>query len=292
MFEWDDLRAFIAVARTGKLGPAAERLGVDPATVRRRVVRLESALKATLVVRSSAGMTLTATGRQLLEIAVEAESAMEAAMRVTQPDAVSGIVRISTAEGFGSAVLAPALPDLAASRPGLRIELAAQTGFLSPARREVDMAITLSAPQGARLIVEPLTPYQLALYASAGYLERHGAPATLEALDGHQLVGYVDDLLFSAELRYLDEILPGLVPRLASSSITAQRAIVAADGGIGVLPCFLGAGLVRVLPEVAPLERRFWLSTHEEVHPTARGRAVRAWLLELVKTRRELLRPF
>jgi DNA-binding transcriptional LysR family regulator len=159
-------------------------------------------------------------------------------------------------------------------------------------RREVDMAISLTPPQDARLVVEPLTPYQLALYASAGYLTQNPAPRSLEALTGHQFVGYVDDLLFSTELRYLDEVRPGLLPRLTSSSINAQRAIVAAGGGIGVLPCFLSSGLERVLPDKVLLERRFWLSTHDEVHPTARGRAVRAWLIDLVERNRALLRPF
>jgi DNA-binding transcriptional LysR family regulator len=292
MFDWDDLRVFLAASRAGSLGAAGQRLSIDTATVGRRVARLESALKSTLLVRSPAGLQLTAAGAQLLQIALDAEAAMEAASRVTRPDVVAGTVRISTAEGFGGSVLAPALPALAAQRPGLRVELAAQTGFLSPSRREVDMAITLSAPDAARLIVEPLTAYQLALYAAPAYLERRPRPRVLEDLRDHQMVGYVDDLIFAPELRYLDEVLPGLTPTLASSSIQAQRAIVAGGGGVGVLPCFMADGLVRILPEAPPIERRFWLSTHRDVHDTARGRAVRAWLRQLVEDRRADLLPF
>jgi len=292
MFDWDDLRVFIAAARAGALGAAGQRLGVDTATVGRRVARLESALKSTLLVRSKSGLQLTAAGAQLLAIAIDAESAMEAAMRVTHPDVVAGTVRISAAEGFGSEVLAPALPALAAQRPGLRVELAAQANFLSPSRREVDMAITLSAAAGSRLIVEPLTSYQLALYAAPSYLARRAAPASVEDLRNHQIVGYVDDLIFTPELRYLDELLPGLAPHLASSSIQAQRAILNGGGGIGVLPCFLSDGLVRVLADEVLIERRFWLSTHQDVHATARMRAVRAWLVDLVAAQAPLLTPF
>src|SRR5215831_8224070 len=168
MFDWDDLRIFLAAARAGSLAAAGQRLGIDTATVGRRIARLETALKSTLLVRSRSGLQLTAAGAQLLETGVEAEGAMERAARVAHPDVVAGTVRISTAEGFGTAVIAPGLPALIAQRPGLRVELAAASGFLSPTRREVDMAITLGMPDAHRLTVEPLTDYQLALYAAPG----------------------------------------------------------------------------------------------------------------------------
>lgn len=292
MFDWDDLKVFLAAARGGSLAAAGKRLGIDTATVGRRVARLETALKSTLLTRSRSGLQLTAAGAQLFAIAQDVEAATTAAQRVTRPDLVTGTLRISTAEGFGSMILAPELPRLAAERPGLRVELAAQSGFLSPARREVDMAITLSAPDAARLVVEPLTAYQLALYGSPAYLAAHGAPASVEALRDHQIVGYVEDLIFTPELRYLDEVLPGLNPTLASSSIQAQRAIILAGGGIGVLPCFMAQGLQRVLPDAVLMERRFWLSTHREVHDTARGRALRRWLKALIETKAGLLTPY
>ena len=292
MFDWDDLKVFLVASRAGSLGVAAQRLGIDTATVGRRVGRLESALKATLLVRSTKGLQLTATGAQLQRFAIEAETAMEAAAHVTQADVVAGTVRISAAEGFGSAVLAPALPNLARSRPGLKIELAAHAGFLSPTRREVDMAITLSAPDSHRLVVEPLTTYQLGLYAAPHFLAENPPPPTVADLAGLQVVGYVDDLLYAPELRYMDEVLPGLVPTLASSSIQAQRAIVAAGGGIGVLPCFLAEGLVRVLADAVLIERRFWLSTHREIQGSARMRAVTAWLRQLVESERSRLSPY
>lgn len=291
MFDWDDVRIFIAAARSGSLGAAASRLGIDAATVGRRVARLESGLKSTLVIRSPSGLQLTAAGAQLLQVGLQAETAMDAAARVAQPDAIAGTVRISASEGFGGAVLAPALSELHTARPGLRIELAASSGFLSPSRREVDMAITLSAPDSARLIVETLTPYQLALYAAPVYLETHPRPERVEDLGDHSIVGYVDDLIYAPELRYLDEIRPGLTPHLASSSIRAQRDIIAGGGGLGVLPCFLADGLERVLPEVL-LERRFWLSTHRELHDTARLRAVRAWVRALSERNASRLSPY
>lgn len=290
MFDWNDVRVFIAVARAGSLGGAAGPLGMDAATVGRRVARLETALKATLIVRSSSGIQVTAAGAQLLQSGLEAELTMDAVARAARADTIAGTVRISAAEGFGGVILAPALARLHADRPGLRIELAASSGFLSPSRREVDMAITLSAPDAARLVVEPLTPYQLAVYAAPAYLQTREAPAHVDDLGDHDIVGYVDDLIYAPELRYLDEIKPGLRPHLASSSIRAQRDIIAGGGGIGVLPCFMAEGLERVLPGVL-LERRFWLSTHRDVHDTARLRAVRTWIRKLCTDHPERLSP-
>ena len=291
-FDWDDLRVFLAAARGGSLASGGQSLGIDTATVGRRVARLESSLKSTLFVRSRTGLRLTAIGAELLDIAIKAELAMESAARVTRSGAVSGTVRISTAEGFGTAILAPALPGLIASRPGLRIELAAYPRLLSATRREVDIAVTLSAPSAQRLVVEPLTPYQLALYASPAYLQRHGAPGSVDDLPAHQIVGYVDDLLFDPELRYLDEVFPGLKPVLGSSSIQAQRNIIAAGGGVGVLPCFMAEGMTRLLANQVLIERQVWASTHPDIHGTARIRAVSNWLHQLAAEQQGRLSPF
>lgn len=290
MFDWDDLRIFLGAARAGSLTAASLQLGVDAATVGRRIARLEGALKATLFTRSAQGLQLTSAGARLLEAARHAESAMAEALEAGSQDTVGGTVRISAAEGFGAWVIAPALPRLQAQRPGLRIELAAQAGFLSPSRREVDIAVTLSAPVQARLVVEPLTDYDLGLYAARSFLQAAPAPKKPSDLHGLPLVGYVDDLIFAPELRYLDEIHPGLRPMLSSSSIQAQKAMVAAGAGIGVLPCFLAQDLERVLPQVR-LRRRFWISTHRDVASTARARTVRAWLGDLVARRRADLMP-
>ena len=292
-FDWDDVRIFMAAARAGSLTSAAGRLGIDQATVGRRIARLETALSCTLLTRSPSGLQRTAAGNRLFEAGLDAETAMSAAARADDTETSAGAVRISTSEGFGISILAPALMGLRQQQPGLTIELAASSsGLLSPSRREVDMAITLSAPADPRLSVEPLTDYQLALYASPAYLAAAGLPGDLQALRSHDLTGYVDDLIYAPELRYLEEIFAGLRPAIASSSILAQYEIIAAGGGIGVLPCFLAEGLTPVLLDEVLLTRRFWISTHTDVAGLARMRAVRRWLFDLVKARRTTLMPF
>jgi DNA-binding transcriptional LysR family regulator len=290
--EWDDLRFFLAAARSQSLQEASERVGCNRSTVARRIARLESILKATLFVRSADGLGLTAAGLALMRAAVEVEQSVQVAVDTARPEAVAGVVRISASEGFGAAILAPALPGLLATRPGLRIELAALAGFLSVSRREVDMAITLSPPVAHRVTVESLAGYQLALYASPGYLARAGEPDGVEALRQHHLVGYIDDLIYAPQLRYLDEIAAGLRPRLASASLLAQRTIIASGGGIGVLPCFLAEGLRPILTDSVLIKRTFWLSTNSDVSDTARIRAVRRWLVEQVEEEASRLAPY
>ena len=291
MFDWDDLRVFIAAARAESATAAAQRLGLDASTVGRRIAALEASLKATLFVRSAKGLRLTSSGARLLSAGLAVEAAMNAAVEVGEQDIIGGAIRISAAEGFGGRVLAPALPRLRDRHPGLSVELVANPGFMSPLRREVDMTVTLSEPTSRRLLIEPLTDYQLGLYASAAYLADHGAPEDVEDLGRASLVGYIDDQIYAPELRYLDEVCPGLTPSLASSSINAQREMIASGGGIGVLPCFLGEGLVRVLAAEVRLTRRFWIATLREVAATARVRAIRAWMKGLVEEERARLSP-
>jgi len=291
MFDWDDLRIFMAAARAGSLASAAARLGVDAATVGRRVARLESTLKSTLIVRSVSGLQLTAAGARLMEIGRQAEVAMMAAERATETDVIGGTIRISVAEGFGTEILAPSLPALLQARPGLRIELAANAGFLSATNREVDVIVTLSAPTPSRLHVEPLTEYELGLYGSQSYLSGIPLPKTLADIRELDIVGYVDDLIYAPELRYLQELGSGLTPKLSSSSIRAQREIILAGGGVGIMPCFMAQKLTRILPREVNLTRRFWIGTHKEMMDTARIRALRTWLLDLVQRNRGVLIP-
>ncbi len=292
MNDWDDLKVFVAAARAGSQTAAARRLGIDAATVGRRIARLESSLRTTLFVRSAQGLDLTASGARLFEIGLNAEAAMSQGAQIGETDAVGGTVRISVAEGFGATVLAPALAGLHRQRPNLRIELAAQPGTLSPTRREADMAVTLDTPTDARLFVEPLTDYQLALYGAPDYLSQVGAPASIAELSRYDLVGYIDDLIYASALKYLEELDPTLRPTLSSSSIRAQQQIIAAGGGIGVLPCFMAEGLTRVLADQVLLTRRFWMSAHRELSNTTRLKTLRDWLKSLVVEQRSVLSPF
>src|SRR6185369_8663626 len=117
MLDWDDLRVFLACARTGSFKDGAARLRLDPTTVARRVQRLEDELRTTLFVRSPRGLQLTAGGAELLEASHGVETAVDLVGAAETFTAATGVVRLSASEGFGAHVLAPAIPELLDSRP-------------------------------------------------------------------------------------------------------------------------------------------------------------------------------
>lgn len=289
--DWNDLQAFLAIARAGQLARAAKVMGIDATTLGRRLRRLETSLGRTLFEQTREGQTLTEAGERLL---VKVEVMQRAASRIEKTgegaEQLSGVLRVTMPEGLGSWV-AQHLGSFVRKHPALTIDLAAASGFLSLSKREADVAVLLSRPQAGPVVSAKLTDYRLRLYASRDYAERHGLPETPAALSDHTLIGYVPDLIYAPELRYLDEIAPRLTPQVRSSSINAQHQLVAASIGIGVLHCFAGdadPNLIRVLPELS-IDRSFWVVTHNDTRQLQRVRLFRMWLEELIRRHRRAL---
>lgn len=286
-FDWNDLRFFLEVARSGTLSGAARILGADHTTVGRRITALENALGQTLFRRSLAGYGLTPAGEDLLVHAEQMETlALRSGAGSNQPGAaMGGVVRLTTTDGFGNFFLARHLPRFTAAHPRLVVQLAPIQQTQSPSHRDGDLLVTLTA-SGARFSSERLAEYGLGLYASPAYLERHGAPMRRDELRPHRLVGYIEDLLFSRELDYLDEVLPGLRAQVQCSSLQAQAEATRAGAGICVLPHYLARqidGLVPVLAGEVALRRHYWLNLAPATERAPRVHAVADFLRQLVK---------
>jgi DNA-binding transcriptional LysR family regulator len=295
--DWSDFQFFLAIAQTGQLSKAGTTLGVDGTTIGRRLRRLEANIGATLFEQTREGQVLTEAGERLL---VSVEAMAKAALaaennKVRQADSeLSGILRISVSEGFGSWFLAGHIPDFIAAHPRLTLDLVANSGFLSLSKREADVAVMLSRPAAGPIIASKLSDYALRLYATPDYLAETGVPSSPEELTrGYRLIGYIPDMIYAPELRYLDEIHPGLTISIRSSSINAQHHLIAAGSGLGVLPCFIGDAdplLMAVLPE-HQITRSFWMVTHKDTHQLARVRAGREWIKKAVQSDRASLLP-
>ncbi|MCC6827254.1 MAG: LysR family transcriptional regulator [Novosphingobium sp.] len=289
---WNELRDFLAVARVGQYARAAATLGIDPATIGRRLRRLERALGYTLFEQTREGQVLTEAGERLLAQVELMGQAFETIVEQQSPAGLSGHLRISVSEGFGTWFIARHLQGFTDRYPLLTVDLAATSGFLNPSKREADMAILLARPRTGPVISGKLSDYRLQLYAGRSYLARKGGPQNLDDLAlRHRLIGYVPDLLYAPELRYLGEIDERLNAHIRSSSINAQHQLVAAGAGIAVLPCFIGDAdprLERVLPEIG-IDRSFWIVIHRDTRQLQRVRAFRNWLLEVVAQNRDAL---
>jgi DNA-binding transcriptional LysR family regulator len=292
-FDWNALKSFLAVARTGRLTAAAARLGADHTTVARRIDALEAALTAKLFWRSPTGYTLTSHGERLLSTAEAVESlALKAKGEVGEASlSVSGAVRIGAPEGFGSYFLARRMADLGRWHPDLEVQLVAMPATFSLSKREADLAITLKCPPKGRLIARKLTDYQLRLYGARSYLDGRAPISRRADLGGHRFIGYIEDLLYAEELDYLEALGGQVDVALKSSNLIAQLQATLAGAGLCILPDFIGAAepsLVPVLSGEVRLTRTFWLVTHPDLANLARVQAVSAFIVEAVKQSKNL----
>ncbi len=268
MADWDDLRIFLAVARSESLSGAGRALRIDPATVGRRIARFEEALSARLFTKSPQGYVLTDEGARLVPHAEAAEQAMLGATEELRggTGALTGQVRIGAPDGCANYLLPQVVAAICDDNPGLEVQIVALPRVFNLSRREADMAIAVSPPTAGRLTVQKLTDYRLHLAASRTYLDRHGRPQSRADLRGHRVVGYIPDMIFDKELDYLAEIGAATVP-LASNSVSVQLNWLRHGAGIGVVHDFAlpaAPELERVLGAEISLTRAFWLIRHAD----------------------------
>lgn len=284
MFDWDDLRFFLELQRSGRLLTAAKRLNTTHSTVARHIERIEHHLGVALFVQQAQGYELTPAGQALLRHAEAMENtALLAQEEITQAIMPLGKIRLGTAEGIGVCFLTPRMPQLFSRYPGLQVEMVAVPRFVSILNREAEISIHLERPDADVLITRKLSDYRLGLYASPAYLAKAPRLEQREHLSQHTWIGYVDDLLFSQQLLLINSFCrsPNVVYR--STSVLAQQLAAHAGLGIAVLPQYMAARdplLRRVLPGEA-IQRTYWISTRKELHKSVRLRVVWDFLMEL-----------
>lgn len=284
---WDHVRVFLAVARTGQFLGAARALSLDHATVARRITLLEEALGTQLVSRSTAGVALTLAGEKFVAAAEAMETAwLDAQADVSQVDRViSGTVRIGAPEGFGALFLASRLGRLAERHPNLTIQLVPLARTMSLSKRDADLAVVIDPPADGRLTVRKLIDYGLGMYAAESYLARHGAPATEDDLPRRLMVTSVQELHYSESLTYYPPAFNAGQRRFECASVLAQMEAVRAGVGIGVLHDYAArdaGGLIRILPELA-IRRTYHLVAHVDTRRIARIDEAYRFLVEEVE---------
>jgi len=266
--DWDDLKVFLAIARSESLSAAGKLLRLDPATAGRRIARLEEALGTVLFARSAQGYALTEAGQRLVPHAEAAEQAMAGAAEALKSGTggLTGTVRIGAPDGCANYLLPQVCAAISDANPGLEFQIVALPRVFNLSKREADMAIAVSPPTAGRLSVQKITDYHLHLAAATSYLDAAGPVRSREDLRGRRMIGYIPDMIFDRELDYLSEL--GLrTVQLASNSVSVQFMWVRAGAGIGIVHDFAipsGPGVVRLLTEDFALRRSFWLIRHAD----------------------------
>lgn len=284
-FNWNDLQAFLTMARAGRLTVAAQRLGVDHSTLSRRIAALEAALGVPLFERRHVGFVLTSEGERLIGDA-EAIETLALRMRASADDGgatLTGTVRVGTPEGFGTYFLAPRIARLTDAHPGLEIELVANPRSFSLTKREADIAVSMARPAQGRVYARPLVDYRLGVYAAPSFLAQQGPIRKRADLIGLRWIGYVDDLMWTPELDYLPQVSRDINAHLRISNVITQMTALAGGAGIGMLPHFMARqqpGLVHVLPDEIRLSRSYWLVTHADTRDLARVERVAQFMYE------------
>lgn len=264
---WDDMKIFLAVAREESLSGAGRVLKLDPATVGRRIARLEAAMRVPLFAKSPQGYALSAAGERLLAHAEAAEQAMRAASEALAgpSESLSGQIRVGAPDGCANWLLPQVCAQISTANPDLDIQIVALPRIVNLSRREADMAITVSPPTAGQLLVQKITDYHLHLVASRRYLRDNPPLESLDDLRGRRMIGYIPDMIFDSELDYLSDLGIRRVP-LASNSVPVQLKLVMQGAGLCVAHDFslpFHRPLRKVLPDQVNLTRSFYLVRHQ-----------------------------
>lgn len=285
MDNWSDLRVFLALYREGSVNRAAPALKMSPSTVSRRLQCLEEELGAALFLRGAAGLTPTPVAEEVLALAQEAEqSALQ--IRAVVSDLQSepaGVVRVALSEDLEEMVVLPALPELMARHPRLRVEFVSGTDLADLTRREADLAVRSIRPtSGEGLVVRLLRRVRVGVFCSPSYLSAYGA----QGLSAQRWVGWESGRSHLGAARWLRGALPEAEVVFRGSNMNALRVAASCGLGLVMLPEIFGAltpGLVR-FPWAGPAlpEGELWLVGHAAQHRSARVRVVRDFLVALL----------
>lgn len=282
---WEDVRFFLAVARTGSLSEAACRLETSASTVSRRVERLERDLQQTLFIRRHDGYRLTQMGASTMVSAERIEAQVQSLKRGldVETEEPAGVIRLATPELLAHEIILPALPAFRAANPSIFLELVADVRPVPLRKRTADIVIRAVRPSDGDYKIRRIGGLAAALFASPAYLTRNGSPQELQDLARHALIGWDYELKFLVMSKWMKELVGEHRPWLTTNNMTSQYLACQAGLGLAVLPCPIArrAGLCRVLPHLPPLQLDLWLLISVETTLGERVKRVVGFLSEL-----------
>ena len=284
MPDWQSIRVFLVLERSGSFRAAASKLGLSVNSVRRRIDDLEAQIGAPLLTRHVDGIRLTAEGHAILESASRMEVAAFGLIRAGEsaPFAEAGEVRIAVTEGLGAFWLAPRLVEFQRANPRLTIDLRCAMESADVLRLEADVAIQLTRPTSPDLRLVKLGRMHLLPYAAQNYEETYGLPAAPEDLARHRIVVQASGQ--TIRLEDYSEAVPGFpatIPVTLKVNVSsAYYWAIAKGAGIGLLPTYATAIGAQVVPvdNLGRFSRDIWLTYHPDVERIDRVRRTIDWV--------------
>lgn len=273
MFDWDDVKYFLAIARHGSTIAAGRALRASQSTVQRRLLNLEKHIGRKLVTRTATGYRLTDFGQELRLYAERIETSIEGFERcVTDMGRErSGVIRVTCPEPIVQR-MTPLIERFHVRHPKLRVEFIMSDRYLDLCKGEADVAFR-SGDTDDELVGRKIADSIWAVYASHGYIERHGKPEHVEDLPHHRLVSFDESLSKHRVFTWLKTVAPDAEIAARNNSVLGLIYAVKSGLGIGPLPTAIADAepdLVRVLGPIPELARSWRLLTRPDLRHVPR----------------------
>ena len=275
-FDWNQARAFLVTGREGSLSAAARKLKQTQPTLSRQVAALENQLGVTLFERVGKRLSLTETGRELLDhVAAMSDAAGLVALAASgRAQQIVGEVRISASEMVAAWLLPSIIERIRKSHPEIDVHVVVSNRLSDLLRREADIAIRHVKPTQPDLVARKVRESSAHLYATKRYFRRHGRPETLD-LSHSVFVGADDNARLVELLRTL-----GVCVSLDNFKWTTDSHLVGWEFvrqglGIGAMireVAEVTTGVEQILPSLAAIPVPYWLCTHRELYTNRRIR--------------------
>ena len=276
MFDWNDLRYFLAIARERSTLAAATALGVNQSTVQRRLVALEKHLGCALIERHPTGYRLTELGESLLPHAEIVEQAASSLQRhvASFDKGMRGTIRLTCSTAVAHRLMKSGVLDVFHTRyPGLKVELLMTERFLDLSKGEADVAIRGGEPGDQSLVGRRIADVPWGVYASRSYVERRGSPKHAEDMDHHSIIEFIGEIADLRAARWIRSKAPRATISGQSSNVPSVLLAVKSGVGLAPLPAPLADPdyeLLRVLGPIPELNYPTYLLAHRDLRKIPR----------------------
>jgi DNA-binding transcriptional LysR family regulator len=280
---WNDLKYFLALSREGSVSAAGRVLGVKHTTVARRIKVLEEHFGTRLFDRSANGYAMTQAAENLFgQVLLLEEKVRQVDRQASDQDAaLAGPLKLTIAHELANRVIIPELKDFCMTYPNIQLQLLMTKGLVDLAAMEADVAIRMTPAPPDYLVGRELMKL------------RHGIYGTREVMENLDKV--VNVILFRTEHEYpawVTEHFKNAKVILRVDDVSSMAIATLSGLGISKMPCFIGdtePSLCRLERNLEPSKWGVWVLNHVDLRATARVRACKDYLQELLTTKSSLI---